>query len=285
MDLDRALAPVRADPDQVHRVIINLAVNAADAMDAGGRLSITTANVDLGDALDAQAQGVPPGPYVILAVRDTGAGMDRDTQARVFEPFFTTKEPGQGTGLGLSTVYGIVQQSGGTVRISSSPGEGTTFTVYLPRLDGAADPVEPRDAADDAGRDSDATGDASLGSETILLVEDEEAVRELARDVLRERGYRVLEAAEGVAALDLSRRFPGRIHLLLTDMVMPGLSGRDLARQLVPVRPGMRVLYMSGYTEEAVGPPGSRDREIAFLQKPFSPNVLVARVRETLDPG
>ena len=273
MALDPAPACVRADPDQIHRVIINLTVNAADAMTGGGRLTIKTANVDLGDAPDARARGVQPGSYAILAVSDTGAGMDGDTQARVFEPFFTTKEPGRGTGLGLSTVYGIVQQSGGNVCVTSSPGHGTTFTVYLPRVEDAADPVEP----------SDAPGDERRGSETILLVEDEDAVRELARDILKQNGYHVLEAAEGVTAVGLSQRYAGQIHLLLTDMVMPGPSGRELARQLAPIRPGMRVLYISGYTDEAIANHDGSDRGTAFLQKPFSPASLASRVRKILD--
>jgi two-component system cell cycle sensor histidine kinase/response regulator CckA len=217
--------------------------------------------------------GARPGPNVMLAVSDNGTGIPREIQAHIFEPFFTTKEQGKGTGLGLATVYGIVKQSGGYVQLNSEPDQGTTFRIYLPRLEDAAVAVD---------RSARPTASAS-GSETILLVEDEEGVRELARDILRATGYTVLEARNGNEALLISERHQGPLDLLLTDVVMPRMSGRELAERLGPLRPDLSVLYMSGYTDDAVIRHGVFGSGIAFLQKPFTPAALVQRVRESLD--
>ncbi|WP_447975046.1 ATP-binding protein [Nitrospira sp. Kam-Ns4a] len=276
IDLSTALAPalghVRADRSQLEQVIMNLAVNARDAMPQGGKLTIETANVDIDDSF-RHGQVVAPGRYVLLAVSDTGQGMDEETKARVFEPFFTTKGLGKGTGLGLSTVYGIVRQSGGYIFVYSEPGKGSTFKIYLPRVDEAVEP-EPAALADPG---------LPRGNETILLVEDEPGVRMLVRDTLELQGYTVLEARHGIEALVLSSRHPGPVHLLLTDVVMPQMSGREVAAQLLAARPDVKVLYMSGYAENSVVHHGILDPGTAFLQKPFTPDVLVRRVREVLD--
>jgi PAS domain S-box-containing protein len=266
------LGAVRADPGQLEQVIVNLAVNARDAMPEGGKLTIETANVALAEAYMAALAVVVPGFYVLLAVSDTGTGMDAATQARVFEPFFTTKPKGQGTGLGLATVYGIVKQSGGYIWVYSEPGRGTTFKVYLPRVDA---PVESR---------PDPVIAASLrGSETILLVEDQDEVRNLVRRMLEARGYHVLVGASGDDALRVAARHGGSIDLLVTDVVMPGMSGRQAALLLVPAHPKMRVLYLSGYTDEAIVRHGMLEPGIAFLQKPFTTDTLARKVREVLD--
>ncbi|HKA61157.1 MAG TPA: ATP-binding protein [Methylomirabilota bacterium] len=264
---------VKADRGQIEQVVMNLTVNARDAMPKGGRLIIETQNVNLDAEYVRRHVGARPGPHVMLAVSDSGVGIPREIQRHIFEPFFTTKEPGKGTGLGLATVYGIVKQSGGYIECDSAPGRGTTFRIYLPRVDG------PAPGGERAGRPVDAAG----GTETILLVEDEEGVRELARDILRATGYTVIEARNGAEALLLSERHQGPLDLLLTDVVMPRMSGRELAERLTPLRPDLSVLYMSGYTDDAVIRHGVLGAGTAFLQKPFTPAILVDRVRETLD--
>jgi two-component system cell cycle sensor histidine kinase/response regulator CckA len=263
---------VRADPGSIEQVLMNLVVNARDAMPTGGELTIETANVVL-DEEDVRAHlGARPGAHVMLIVSDTGTGMDRATQARIFEPFFTTKEQGKGTGLGLSTVFGIVHQSGGHVQVDSEPGKGTTFEVYLPRVDDEAPAARP------------AVPSATLrGSETVLLVEDEDQVRVVASAILRRHGYHVLEACNVGEALLRCEQHPGTIHLLLTDVVMPQMNGPELAKRLVLARPEMRVLCMSGYTDDRIVRHGVLDAEIAYLQKPITPQSLTSKVREVLD--
>ena len=268
-----SLGSIKADPGQIEQVIVNLVVNARDAMPQGGQLTIETANVDVDAPLLSRAGHVQPGAYVMLAVSDTGCGMDPHTQANMFEPFFTTKERGKGTGLGLATVYGIVRQSGGHILVSSEIGFGTTVKAYLPRVSQgleAAESVPPADRPVD-------------GSETVLLVEDEDSIRTLLGQELRTRGYQVLEAGESQTAVDLCRRHQGPIHLLLTDVVMPRIGGRELAERLAPMRPDMRVLYMSGYTDDAVVRHGVLESDTAFVQKPFTTSQLLRKVRDLLD--
>jgi two-component system cell cycle sensor histidine kinase/response regulator CckA len=267
------LGRVKADPGQVEQVILNLAINARDAMPRGGRLAIETANVELDESSAGHLTEVIPGPYVMLAVSDTGIGMDAATQARLFEPFFTTKEPGKGTGLGLATVYGIVKQSGGHVAVHSALGRGSTFKVYLPRLEGAVDGDQRVHVA----------APASRGSETVLLVEDEPELRTLAREILAAWGYTVLHSGDSTQAFGLAERHNGSIHLLLTDVVMPGMSGREVADRLLSTRPDMKVLFMSGYTDSAIVHHGVLDPGTPFLPKPFTPDALVRKVREVLD--
>jgi two-component system cell cycle sensor histidine kinase/response regulator CckA len=271
----RGLGYVKADPGQIEQVILNLALNARDAMPEGGRLTIEASSVTLDEVYADQHISVQPGPYVMLAVSDTGCGMDPETQAHLFEPFFTTKEKGKGTGLGLATVYGIVKQSGGYIWVYSEPGQGTTFKVYLPKVpEGVeASPAPP------------AEGVSVGGSETILLVEDDSSVRSLVHAVLEPRGYKVLVARDGDDALFLCEQHKGPIHLLLTDVVMPGMSGRELAERLSPFHREMRVLYMSGYTDNAIVHHGVLDASVTFLQKPFSPPALANKVRAVLDEG
>jgi two-component system cell cycle sensor histidine kinase/response regulator CckA len=263
---------ILADPTQVEQVILNLAVNARDAMPNGGKLTIETANVTLDEAYTAEHLEVQPGEYVLLAVSDTGAGLSAEAKAHLFEPFFTTKELGRGTGLGLATVYGIAKQSGGEVYVYSEEGLGTTFKVYFPRAGQAAPLASPQ-----------VRKDMPVGSETILLVEDDAAIRDLARRVLHMQGYTVLEARNGQEALQAAADFPAAVHLLLTDVVMPGESGASLAKQLALSRPGLKTLYMSGYTDNAIAHHGVLDPGIAFLQKPFSPMELARKVRAVLD--
>jgi two-component system cell cycle sensor histidine kinase/response regulator CckA len=263
---------ILVDPGQMQQVIMNLVVNARDAMPEGGELSIETSEVCLGDAHASEPAGAKPGLHVLLTVTDTGTGIDKATLARIFEPFFTTKEEGKGTGLGLATVFGIVRQSGAFISVQSEPDRGTTFKIYFPVADGAAVPTTLTPPAIRSLR----------GFETILLVEDEERVRILCRTILRRYGYHVLEAQSGGDALLLCEQHQAGIDLLLTDVVMPRISGRQLAERLLPLRPDMKVLYMSGYMDDSVLRNGMGDSTIAFIHKPLTPEALARKVRETL---
>jgi PAS domain S-box-containing protein len=280
-DIDLVMVPgtelgaVRADAGQIEQVIMNLAVNARDAMPSGGKLTIETSNVSLDEDYARFHAPLKPGNYVMLAISDTGAGMDSETQSHIFEPFFTTKGP-KGTGLGLSTVYGIVKQSGGYIWVYSEAGKGTTFKVYLPRV---AELVEsPAQVAAPAESDV-----AAPGTETILVVEDEANLRYLARQFLEKQGYRVIESADGAAAMQIAVAHEGVIHLLLTDVIMPGMNGRELAQRISEIRPNVKVLYMSGYTENVIGRNGTLDAGVRLLQKPFTLRDLKSKVREALD--
>jgi PAS domain S-box-containing protein len=264
---------VKADPAQVEQVIMNLVVNARDAMPEGGRILIETSNVDLDSSYADEHVTVKPGRYVMLAVSDGGVGMSNETLAHIFEPFYTTKASGSGTGLGLSTVYGIVKQSGGYIWVYSEPGKGSTFEVYLPRVE---------DTAEQSASPQPPTQRSQRGTETILLVEDEEAVRDLIRTVLTEHGYEVVAARDTQHAIKISASHSREIHMLLTDVIMPGMSGRELATSVTARRPGIRVLFMSGYTDNVITTGGMLETGIAFLQKPFSPTTLVTKVREVL---
>jgi CheY-like chemotaxis protein len=251
---------------------MNLVVNAKDAMPRGGKICIRTDSVTLDDSHRPENTFIKNGTYAMLSVSDSGHGMDRETQARIFEPFFTTKEKGKGTGLGLSTVYGIVKQSGGYILVQSEPGRGTVLNIYLPRVEAACETSGVIAAAQPA----------SGGSETVLLVEDEDSVRKLVRETLEAGGYRVLEAANGQAALALAARHPQPIHLIITDVVMPGLSGHELIQQLLPARPDAKILYLSGYSEDEVASSSAPGVPKAFLQKPFTLQSLSLKVREVL---
>ena len=271
---DPALRKIRADPGQIEQVIVNLVVNARDAMPQGGHLTIETANFEVDSEYAGSHIGVGPGSYAMLAVTDSGVGMNEQTKARIFEPFFTTKEKGKGTGLGLSTVYGIVQQSGGNIWVYSEAGTGTSFKIYLPEL------IEPEREAKAAS----ASANTMLrGTETILLVEDEEVVRGLTQKILEESGYHVLTAGGGDEALQLCSEKKTKIDLLLTDVVMPGASGKEVADRLGDMVPGIKVLFMSGYTDESIVHHGVLDSNVEFIQKPFTPVALSRKVREVLD--
>jgi len=269
------LGRVKADPGQVEQVIMNLVVNARDAMPTGGKLTIETRNVELDEDYVHQHLAGEPGPYVLLAVSDTGHGMDKETQQKIFEPFFSTKGEGKGTGLGLATVYGIVEQSGGYIWVYSELGQGTTFKIYLPRVEEALTVAKPAEIP--AG--------ALQGSETIVLVEDAEPVRLLAREFLGRLGYTVLEAGDGVEALAIAKGHKGSIHLLLTDVVMPGLGGPQLAEALLAQHPELKVLYMSGYTDNAIAQHGALESGIFLLEKPFTKETLARKMREVLEAG
>jgi two-component system cell cycle sensor histidine kinase/response regulator CckA len=271
--LQPGLGRVKADPGQIEQVILNLAVNARDAMPQGGKITIETANVVLDENYARDHATVQPGPHVMLAISDTGFGMDAETKARVFEPFFTTKEVGKGTGLGLATVYGIVKQSGGSIWVYSEPGKGTTFKIYLPRVE---DALEENAPAENRPR-------ILRGTETILLAEDEEMVRNLMRTILEAQGYTVLVARDATEAMSFCHRHQGSISLLVSDVVMPGMSGRELAAQMAMVHPETKVLYVSGYTDDAVVRHGVLNAGLAFLQKPFSAESFLLKVRDALD--
>jgi CheY-like chemotaxis protein len=267
------LGSVRADAGQIEQVLVNLAVNARDAMPTGGKLTIETANVDLDQAYARGHTSVAPGRYAMVAISDTGIGMSPEVRARLFEPFFTTKEVGKGTGLGLATVYGIVKQSGGNIWVYSELNRGATFKIYLPLVDEPVEAAEPARGA----------AEAQKGGETVLVVEDEEAVLALARRTLLRDGYTVLAARSAEQALQLAAGHAGPIHLLLTDIVMPGISGQLLARRLAGPHPDMKVIYMSGYTDNAIVHHGVLELGFTLLQKPFTPKALAQLVREVLD--
>jgi two-component system cell cycle sensor histidine kinase/response regulator CckA len=270
--LQPELGRVKADQGQIEQVIMNLAVNARDAMPRGGKLTIETRNVEVDENLGAQHSPTVPGRYVSLAVTDTGSGMDKETQSHIFEPFFTTKEKDKGTGLGLSVVYGVVKQSGGYIWVNSEPGKGATFKIYLPRVEAAVE------------RDNRQPCVKSLkGSETILLVEDEESLRSLTRSLLVQSGYTVLETNNGARALEIARDYQGSIHLLLTDVVLPGIGGSVLAEEMATQYPAMKVLFMSGYTDNTVASQGVLEEGVFLLQKPFEPEALRNKVREVFD--
>jgi CheY-like chemotaxis protein len=271
--LEPRLSRIKADPGQLEQVIMNLVVNARDAMPTGGTIVIETQNVRLDARYERRPEAIAAGPAVMLAVTDTGVGMDETTRRRIFEPFFTTKPPGKGTGLGLSTVYGIVRQSGGSITVYSQPGKGTTFRCYF------------QPAAMDTARDTTPgiSDDHSRGKETVLVAEDEAQMRTLLRRCLTDRGYSVLEASHGREALDVAAAHAGPIHLLLTDVVMPHMSGKELAQRLLAERPGLRVLFISGYSDEAIERHGVLAPGSAFLQKPIRPDELNRSVRQILD--
>jgi DNA-binding response OmpR family regulator len=268
------LGTVKADPGQIEQVILNLAVNARDAMPHGGKLTLETANITLDENYARYHAPLQPGDYVMLSISDTGTGMDPETQSHIFEPFFTTKGT-KGTGLGLSTVYGIVKQSGGYIWVYSEPGKGTTFKVYFPLASEASEPATAPPVLRHAKPED--------GLETILLVEDEENLRQLCHQYLETQGYKVLQAGDGAAAVQICTAYQSPIHLLLTDVIMPGMNGRQLAQRITALRPTTKVLFMSGYSENAIGHNGTLEAGINLLQKPFTLPALKNRVREVLD--
>jgi CheY-like chemotaxis protein len=273
MTLDPALWRVKADRVQAEQILLNLAVNARDAMPQGGTLALTTRNVSVEAKEVGSTPGVPSGDYVRLSVRDTGCGMDEATKARIFEPFFTTKDVGKGTGMGLAVVYGIVQQSGGHIDVTSEPGKGATFDIHLPVC---------REGTIDQAR-AEVLPSASTGRETVVLVEDEEAVRRLAREILTQQGYTVLEAKDGPDALRLCQQYAGPIDLLVTDVVMPQMSGLRLADRLRAIRPQTKTLFISGYLDETLREYGASADQIHLLKKPFAAATLARTVRDVLD--
>jgi CheY-like chemotaxis protein len=267
---------VKADPSQLEQVVLNLGVNARDAMPRGGKLIIRTENVTL-DRKSAQqlSTSLSPGEYVMLSVTDTGAGMDEQTMSHIFEPFFTTKGPGKGTGLGLATVYGIVRQTGGGISVESEVGNGSTFRIYLPvesaPVDSPRTPLQPVEKSDNF--------------ETVLVVEDEDIVRELVCEVLEHQGYNVLCARDGIEALNMAEDYDSEIHLLVTDVIMPHMNGHELAHKLTALRPDMKVLYVSGYSDNDIGDHGTLDPRFELLQKPFTPQVLARKIRDVIREG
>lgn len=266
------LGRVKVDPTQLEQVILNLIVNARDATPPSGKITIETMNVVLNEDYVRGHEGAKTGDYILLSVKDTGIGMTDEVKAHLFEPFFTTKEPGKGTGLGLATVFGIIKQSKGYIEVDSTPQKGSTFKIYLPRVEEKMDQAEVKTSPS-----------KQKGSETILLVEDEAAVRALTRKILEMHGYTVLEAGGGEKAIALCQEYKGRIHLLLTDSVMPRMSGEDLSKKLSVMRPGMKIIYFSGYADYHLNQQRILEPDIPFLQKPFSPNELAAKVRQVLD--
>ncbi len=273
ISLAEGLGKVKADRGQIEQVIMNLVVNARDAMPDGGKLTIETANVVLDEKYVNSHVAVEPGPYVMLSVSDTGCGMSAEVRERIFEPFFTTKEKGKGTGLGLSTVYGIVKQSGGNIWVYSEPGQGTSFKIYLPAAEEATEDFPEKETIKETPR----------GNETILIVEDDESLRKLAVHVLEKQGYTVLEASQESEAMGIFRERKEPIHLVLMDVVMPGISGRLLIERLKEIRNDFKVLYMSGYTDDVIAHHGVLEKGVKFIQKPFTMDSLARKVREVLD--
>jgi len=265
--------PALVDQSQLTTALLNLALNARDAMPDGGKLTLEAGNIVLDEGHAQSHGGIRPGLYVVISVSDTGLGMDKETQSRMFEPFFTTKEKGKGTGLGLSTVYGIIKQSAGYIFVQSAVGQGTTFSIYLPRVQGT---MEPHGATPDWRT-------AAGGSETVLLVEDEESVRQLVRETLEAKGYHVIEAENGNAGLAAAVAHKGTIDLVITDVIMPAMGGHELAQRLLESRPAIKVLYLSGYTEDAIVDQNTGENSKAFLQKPFTLQNLARKVREVLE--
>lgn len=271
--LDETLGSIQADAGQIEQVIMNLVVNARDAMPSGGKLTLETQNIELNENFSRKHVDLQPGNYILLAMSDTGIGMEEEIQNHIFEPFFTTKEKGKGTGLGLSTVHGIMKQSNGQISVYSAPGQGTTFKLYFPRMDASPAQSFLPEAASYSLR----------GTETILLVEDEEFVRKIIHRILNLQGYNVLQAENGDRARQLADSFPDKIHLLLTDVIMPQLSGQELSKQLTLSRPGIKVLFMSGYTDAAIVHHGILDEKVHFIQKPFTTELFLQKIRELLD--